>query len=109
MKKKAVRAITGLLCAAMAYLGILVVAPFFMEGKTQFVRYHLGQGAALFAVEILYSIMYQLLAVTVLMVSWRLYLIVRIAGYEAVSEPDTAIYSGRDQAGAYLEKGRSLE
>lgn len=75
------------LVAAMAYLGILVVVPFFMERKTQFVRYHLGQGAALFAVEILYGIMYQLLAVTVLMVSWRLYLIIRIAGYAAFVFP----------------------
>lgn len=75
------------LVAAMAYLGILVVVPFFMERKTQFVRYHLGQGATLFAVEILYGILYQLLAVTVLMVSWRLYLIIRIAGYAAFVFP----------------------
>lgn len=75
------------LVAAMAYLGILVVVAFFMERKTQFVRYHLGQGATLFAVEILYGILYQLLAVTVLMVSWRLYLIVRIVGYAAFVFP----------------------
>lgn len=75
------------LVAAMAYLGILVVVPFFMERKTQFVRYHLGQGATLFAVEILYGILYQLLAVTVLMVSWRLFIIVRILGYMALAFP----------------------
>lgn len=75
------------LVAAMAYLSILVVVPFFMERKTQFVRYHLGQGATLFAVEILYGILYQLLAVTVLMISWRLYLIVRIVGYAAFVFP----------------------
>lgn len=69
------------LLAAMAYLGILVVVPFFMERKTQFVRYHLGQGVTLFAAEILYGIMYQFLAAMVLMVSWRLFIIVRILGY----------------------------
>ncbi len=75
------------LLAAMAYLGILAVVPFFMEKKTQFVRFHLGQGVTLFAAEILYGIMYQFLAVTVLMVSWRLYLIIRIAGYAAFVFP----------------------
>ena len=79
------------LAAAMAYLGILVVVPFFMERKTQFVRYHLGQGVTLFAAEILYGIIYQLLVVMVLMVSWRLYLIVRIAGYVAFVFPVLAL------------------
>lgn len=75
------------LLAAMAYLGILAVVPFFMEKKTQFVRFHLGQGVTLFAAEILYGIMYQFLAAMVLMVSWRLYLIIRIAGYAAFVFP----------------------
>ena len=79
------------LLSAMAYLGILVVVPFFMERKTQFVRYHLGQGVTLFAAEILYGIIYQLLVVMVLMVSWRLYLIVRIAGYVAFVFPVLAL------------------
>lgn len=69
------------LLAVMAYLGILAVVPFFMERKTQFVRFHLGQGVTLFAAEILYGIMYQFLAAMVLMVSWRLFIIVRILGY----------------------------
>lgn len=73
--------------AAMAYLGILATVPFFMERKTQFVRYHLGQGVTLFAAEILYGIMYQLLAAMVLMVSWRLFIIVRILGYVAFVFP----------------------
>lgn len=75
------------LLAAMAYLGILAAVPFFMERKTQFVRYHLGQGVTLFAAEILYGIMYQLLAAMVLMVSWRLFIIVRILGYVAFVFP----------------------
>ena len=79
------------LLAAMAYLGILAVVPFFMEKKTQFVRFHLGQGVTLFAAEILYGIIYQLLVVMVLMVSWRLYLIVRIAGYVAFVFPVLAL------------------
>ena len=79
------------LLSAMAYLGILVVVPFFMEKKTQFVRFHLGQGVTLFAAEILYGIIYQLLVVMVLMVSWRLYLIVRIAGYVAFVFPVLAL------------------
>ena len=73
--------------AAMAYLGILAAVPFFMERKPQFVRYHLGQGVTLFAAEILYGIMYQLLAAMVLMVSWRLFIIVRILGYAAFVFP----------------------
>lgn len=79
------------LLSAMAYLGILVVVPFFMERKTQFVRFHLGQGVTLFAAEILYGIIYQLLLVMVLMVSWRLYLIVRIVGYVAFVFPVLAL------------------
>ena len=79
------------LLSAIAYLGILVVVPFFMERKTQFVRYHLGQGVTLFAAEILYGIIYQLLVVMVLMVPWRLYLIVRIAGYVAFVFPVLAL------------------
>lgn len=79
------------LLAAMAYLGILAAVPFFMERKTQFVRYHLGQGVTLFAAEILYGIMYQLLAAMVLMVSWRLYVIVRIVGYVALVFPVLAL------------------
>ena len=79
------------LLAAMAYLGILAAVPFFMERKTQFARFHLGQGVTLFAAEILYGIIYQLLVVMVLMVSWRLYLIVRIVGYVAFVFPVLAL------------------
>ena len=74
------------LLAAMAYLGILAAVPFFMERKTQFVRYHLGQGVTLFAAEILYGIMYQLWRQW-----WRLYVIVRIVGYVALVFPVLAL------------------
>ncbi|MDE6601279.1 MAG: zinc ribbon domain-containing protein [Lachnospiraceae bacterium] len=79
------------LMAALAYLGILVVVPFFMEKKSGFVRYHVGQGMTLFVLEIVYDIVYQFLTVAVLLVSWRLYFIVRIVGYAAFFFPVLAV------------------
>lgn len=79
------------LMAALAYLGILVVVPFFVEKKSGFVRYHVGQGMTLFVLEIVYGIVYQFLTVTVLLVSWRLYFIVRIAGCAALFFPVLAV------------------
>lgn len=79
------------LMAALAYLGILVAVPFFMEKKSEFVRYHVGQGMTLIVLEIVYGIAYQFLMVTVLLVSWRLYFIVRIVGCVAFFFPVLAV------------------
>lgn len=73
--------------AAMAYIGFLVFVPFLMEKKTQFVRFHLGQGITLFATEIVYSVVYRLLAALILTVSWQLFIIVRMLGYVAFVFP----------------------
>lgn len=77
--------------AAMSYLGVLIAVPFLIEKKSGFVRFHMGQGLTLFVLEIAYSIAYQLLAAAVLMVSWRLYVIVRVAGYAAFLFPALAV------------------
>ena len=47
--------------AVLAYLGILVVVPFLMERKTEFIRYHVGQGITLFMLEVIYGIVYHVL------------------------------------------------
>lgn len=73
--------------AAMAYIGFLVFVPFLMEKKTQFVRFHFGQGITLFAAEIVYSVVYRFLAALILTVSWQLFIIVRMFGYVALVFP----------------------
>ena len=77
--------------AVLAYLGVLVVVPFFLEKKSQFVKYHVGQGMNLFVLEIVYGIIYRFLAVAVLMISWRLYFIVRLMGAAALVFPVLAV------------------
>ena len=77
--------------AVLAYLGILVVVLFLMEKKTEFVRYHMGQGITLLVLEIVYGIVHQFLTVAVLLISWRLYFIVRILGYAALVFPVLAL------------------
>lgn len=77
--------------AVLAYLGILVLVPFFLEKKPSFVKFHVGQGITLFALEIVYGIIYRFLAMAVLMVSWRLYFIVRIIGAVALVFPVLAV------------------
>ena len=77
--------------AVLAYLGVLAVALFWVEKKSEFVRYHMGQGLTLLVLEIVYGIVYQFLTVVVLLVSWRLYFIVRILGYMAVVFPVLAL------------------
>ena len=79
------------LLAALAYLGVLVAVPLLMDKKSKFVKFHAGQGVTLFAVEVIYSITYQLLAAMVMMVSWRFYFMVRIAGYAALVFPVLAV------------------
>ena len=77
--------------AVLAYLGILVVVPFLVEKKTEFVRYHVGQGITLFMLEVIYGIVYQFLTAAVLLISWRPYFIVRIVGCTAVIFPVFAL------------------
>lgn len=77
--------------AALAYLGVLVVVPFFLEKRSQFVKYHAGQGMNLFVLEIVYGIIYRFLAAAVLLISWRLYFIVRIIGAAALVFPVLAV------------------
>ena len=62
-----------------------------MEKKSQFVKYHVGQGMNLFVLEIVYGIIYQFLAVAVLMVSWWLYFIVKFIGVVALVFPVLAV------------------
>lgn len=77
--------------AALAYLGILAVVLFFVEKKSSFVRYHVGQGMNLFVLEIVYGIIYQFLAAAVLMISWRLYFLVKLIGAVALVFPALAV------------------
>ncbi len=77
--------------AVLAYLGVLAVVLFLMEKKSEIVRFHTGQGITLLVMEIVYGIVYQLLAVTVWMISWRLYFIVRIVGCMAWVFPVLAL------------------
>lgn len=77
--------------AVLAYLGILVLVPFFMAKESRFARYHVRQGLTLFVLEIAYSMIYQILTVAILMVSWRFYYIVRLFGYVALVFPVMAV------------------
>ena len=77
--------------AVLAYLGVLAVMLFLMEKKSEFVRYHMGQGITLLVLEIVYGIVYQFLTAAVLLISWRLYFIVRIVGCTAVIFPALAL------------------
>ena len=62
-----------------------------MERKTEFIRYHVGQGITLFMLEVIYGIVYQFLTAAVLLISWRLYFIVRIVECLVVVFPVLAL------------------
>ena len=65
--------------AALSYFGILVIVPLFMAKGSKYARWHAGQGLALFAVSIAYSIAYSVLAGLLLSVTWEFYYVLRIA------------------------------
>lgn len=64
----------------LAYLSFLVLIPLFAARNSKFARYHTNQGLVLFIVEIAYSIVYGILNVILLAISWRLAFIASIIG-----------------------------
>ena len=64
--------------AAFSYFGVLVIVPLFMAKGSKYARWHAGQGLALLAASIVYSIAYSVLAGLLLSVSWEFYYVLRI-------------------------------
>jgi len=56
----------------LAYLGILVLIPFFTAKESPFARFHANQGLVLAIAEIAYGIVISILGVVFLAMSWRL-------------------------------------
>ena len=70
----------GKVFAILAYIGILVLIPIFAAKDNKFARYHANQGLILFIGEIIYAIIYQVVAYLVLASFWGLYWLVTILG-----------------------------
>ncbi|MGI6257968.1 MAG: hypothetical protein ACOYJU_07855 [Anaerovoracaceae bacterium] len=66
--------------AILAYLGILVLIPIFAAKDNKFARYHANQGLILFIGEVIYAIIYQVVAYIVLVSFWGLYWLLTILG-----------------------------
>ena len=65
--------------AALSYFGILAAVPLFMAKGSKYARWHAGQGLALLAASVIYSIAYSVLAGLLLSFSWKFYYVLRIA------------------------------
>lgn len=66
--------------AILAYLGILVLIPIFAAKDNKFARYHANQGLILFIGEVIFVIIYQIIAFIVFSTFWGLYWILTIIG-----------------------------
>ncbi len=64
--------------ATLSYFGLLVAVPLFMAKGSKYARWHAGQGLALLAASVIYSIAYSVLAGLLLSVSWEFYYALRI-------------------------------
>ena len=64
--------------AVLAYLGILVLVPFFSAKDSPYARFHTNQGLVLCIAAVLYSIACSIINAVVLAISWKLYFITTI-------------------------------
>lgn len=77
--------------AALSYFGILVIVPLFMAKGSKYARWHAGQGLALLAVSVTYSIAYSVLAGLLLSVAWEIYPVLRIVRLAGLAFPLLAV------------------
>lgn len=77
--------------AVFSYFGVLVIVPLFMAKGSKYARWHAGQGLALLAASIVYSIAYSVLAGLLLSVAWEFYYVLRIARLAWLAFPLLAV------------------
>ncbi len=78
--------------AAFSYFGVLVAVPLLMAKGSKYARWHAGQGLALLALSIAYSIAYRVLAWGLLSVSWEFYILLRVAGLAWLAFPLLSVF-----------------
>lgn len=62
----------------LAYIGVLVLIPFFAEKSNRFVQYHARQGLILFILEVVYAVAMVIIRSILWAISWRLLFIATI-------------------------------
>lgn len=71
--------------ALLAYIGPLVLITIFAAKDSRYARFHANQGLVLCIAEIAYSIIYSILSVIILAISWKLFFITGILGLVSIA------------------------
>lgn len=71
--------------AVLAYLGILVLIPYFSAKESPYARFHTNQGLVLCIAAILYSVACSIVNAIILAISWKLYFITSILGFAGIT------------------------
>ena len=82
---------TNKLYAILAYLGFLVLVPILAAPKSPFARFHANQGLVLFIAEVVYGIVYSILAVILAFIPIIGWLLIMVLGLLFIAFPVFAI------------------